>query len=130
MKRIALSFITASLAAVSLAPVAEAMPMNRPMESQDGYGVDSQDSYDMEYREEYGLDAFDLTYFAYQGNLENQGIPGYLELITSINAGQVEAEDLIEAAVDAGRLSTSAMDDETFEQEVETILESLPSRVE
>lgn len=113
MKRIALSLIGLSLAAAALAPATAAMPMNRPVE----------------YRTEYGLDAFDLAYFAYQGNLMDEGIPSYLDLVASVDSGQIQAEDLVQAAIESGELSASAMNDDSFEQEVSEILSSLSNRV-
>lgn len=137
MKRIALS-IAALLATASIAPAVDAMPTNRPVDdpldrpvnSPTNRPVDQPMSRPIGDQDQtgYEMDPFDLSYYAYQGNLESEGIPGYLSLLSSIRNGQIQAADLIEAAVESGDLSSSALEDNQFEREVQNILDSLPDR--
>lgn len=70
-------------------------------------------------------EAFNLVSSAYRGQFESQGIPGYAVMISDYNSGQLTAEDIINAAVEAGELSPGAMDDESYVRAVELQLETL-----
>lgn len=98
MWKIGLSIVAASLTLVCFAPAVEAMPMEMA---------------DM-YREQHGLDPFELTFSAYQGRLSDQGIPGYGTFVSRIDSGSIDAEDVIQAAVDAGDLAASALEDASY----------------
>lgn len=60
---------------------------------------------------------------AYNGRLE--GIPSYAILQTQALTGAVEAEDLVTAAIDAGRLPEATLADRGFLQAVENNLRGL-----
>lgn len=71
------------------------------------------------------LTSFDVANLAYQGRLTENGIPGYGSLAASVNSGSVTAEDVIQAAINSGRLSESTLQDDSFVTAVERYLESL-----
>lgn len=70
-------------------------------------------------------EAFNLVSSAYRGQFEEQGIDGYAVLVSNYNSGQLTAEDLIKAAIDAGELSPKAMEDDSYIRAVEFQLRSL-----
>ncbi|MEO1210800.1 MAG: hypothetical protein AAFX78_14790 [Cyanobacteria bacterium J06638_20] len=109
MRKIGLSIVAASLAFVASAPAAEAMP---PMEA-------------MEFRNMYGLDPFELTFFAYQGRLRSYDIPGYSTLVSRLSSNSLDAEDVIEAAIEGGDLSAAAINDSSYVGFVEDMLDNL-----
>lgn len=70
-------------------------------------------------------EAFNLVSSAYRGQFEQQGIDGYAVMLSNYNSGQLTAEDLINAAIEAGELSPMAIEDESYVEAVELQLESL-----
>ena len=70
-------------------------------------------------------EAFNLVSSAYRGQFEAQGIDGYAVMVSNYNSGQLTAEDLIEAAIEAGELSSKAMEDDSYIRAVEFQLRSL-----
>lgn len=54
---------------------------------------------------------FEIVSLARQGYLRNQGIPSYATLTHSVRARNITPEDIVQAAVNAGRLPASRMDD-------------------
>lgn len=70
-------------------------------------------------------EAFNLVSSAYRGQFEQQGIGGYAVMISNYNSGELTAEDLINAAIEAGELSPMAIEDESYVEAVELQLESL-----
>lgn len=68
---------------------------------------------------------FSLVSLAYRGQFKEQGIPGYNAFITKYATGQVTAEKLVEAAIKADRLSSQAMNDESYINAVELQLRNL-----
>lgn len=73
-------------------------------------------------------EAFNLVSSAYRGQFESQGIEGYALLVSNYNSGELTAEDLIRAAIDAGELSPKAMEDEAYVNAVELQLENFKNR--
>lgn len=69
-------------------------------------------------------EAFNLVSSAYRGQFEAQGINGYAVMISNYNSGELTAEDLINAAIEAGELSPMAIEDESYIEAVELQLES------
>jgi hypothetical protein len=67
----------------------------------------------------------DLVKLAYQGHFREQGIPGYAGLSAAYEAGRVNTEDLIQAAIRTGRLSPETLSDAEYSQIVDAKLESL-----
>ena len=70
-------------------------------------------------------EAFNLVSSAYRGDFEDQGINSYAVLITNYETGELTAENLIQAAIEAGELSNSALEDDAYVQAVESQLEAL-----
>lgn len=70
-------------------------------------------------------EAFNLVSSAYRGDFEDQGINSYAVLVTNYETGDLTAEDLIGAAVDAGELSPMALEDESYVEAVDAQLNAL-----
>lgn len=81
----------------------------------------SDDTADSDYR----ITPFQLIGLAHQGTLSKQGIPGYAGLRSKYRQEEIQAKDLVEAAIESGRLPDSAMDDEDYLDSVETQLNAL-----
>lgn len=73
-------------------------------------------------------EAFNLVSSAYRGQFESQGIDGYAVMVSNYNSGELTAESLIQAAIDAGELSPRALEDEAYVNAVELQLETLSNR--
>ena len=72
-------------------------------------------------------EAFNLVSSAYRGDFEDQGIGGYNVLMTEYEAGNLTAEDIIKAAIEAGDLSPAAMEDDGYVNSVDVQLSTLSS---
>ena len=83
---------------------------------------DSSANYDVRRTE-----AFNLVSSAYRGDFEDQGIEGYNVLITEYEAGNLTGEDIVKAAIEAGDLSPSAMEDDSYVAAVDSQLSALTS---
>lgn len=70
-------------------------------------------------------EAFNLVSSAYRGDFEDQGINSYAVLVTNYEEGELTAEDLVNAAVDAGELSPSALEDASYIEAVDSQLNAL-----
>ena len=70
-------------------------------------------------------EAFNLVSSAYRGDFEDQGINSYAVLVSNYEAGELTAEDLIQAAIDAGELSPGAMEDASYVEAVDAQLNAL-----
>ncbi|WP_036488382.1 hypothetical protein [Myxosarcina sp. GI1] len=68
---------------------------------------------------------FDLVYGAYRGYFTDSGIPGYANLIAAVNAGRVNAEDLVEEAIALGRLAPETINNRAYLNSVAGLLDSL-----
>jgi hypothetical protein len=71
------------------------------------------------------LRPFNLVYLAYQGYLKDQGIPSNGELINAIDSGTITAQDLIQAAVKANRLSEPMLGDRGYRHHLQVQLQAL-----
>ena len=80
----------------------------------------SSSSYDVRRTE-----AFNLVSSAYRGDFEDQGINSYAVLVTNYETGELTAEDLVNAAVDAGELSPMALEDDSYIEAVDSQLDAL-----
>ncbi|AFZ42590.1 hypothetical protein PCC7418_0356 [Halothece sp. PCC 7418] len=60
------------------------------------------------------IQPFNLVHRAYSGHFSAEGIPGFQGLVMAYRAGQVEAEDLMEVAIQQGRLSPDALEDQGY----------------
>lgn len=94
----------------------ELLSENR-MEADGIYQPDYQTSLDTDFGE-----AFSLVNSAYQGEFEAYGIPSYYQLINAYQTDDIEAEDVVEAAVKDGNLSAMALEDEEYLEAVEAQL--------
>ena len=70
-------------------------------------------------------EAFNLVSSAYRGEFEDQGVNSYATFISNYETGELTAEDLIDAAIEAGDLSPSAMEDTSYVEAVESQLDAL-----
>lgn len=105
-----LSFLILFLGGIG-APIA--MAQTSP-DSQPDSQTDSQPDSDT-----YSLSPFDLVESAYRGELEDNGIPGYGTLQAEYDEGITNARDIIRAAVRAGSLPSSALQDDRYLNDVE-----------
>lgn len=71
------------------------------------------------------LSSFDLAYLAYQGYLEDQGIPSYGALLNAISSGTITAQDVIQAAVKAHRLPEQMLSDRSYRHNLDDQLDGL-----
>jgi len=102
MNRIASSLLVLALSATTLTSVAKAETVK---ESQ--------------------ATPFQVTSLAYQGRLTDNGIPGYGSLAAGVRSGAIAAEDVIAAAIEAGRVDETALDDRGFVTAVDQQLQIL-----
>ena len=77
--------------------------------------------------DERATEAFNLVNSAYRGEYEQQGIPGYSQLILDYNIGEITPKRLIEAAIEKGDLAPEALNDVGYINAVELQLETLKS---
>ena len=71
---------------------------------------------------------FNLVHRAYSGHFSEQGVPGFNALETAYQSGQIEAEDLVQTAIDQGRLSSDALNDAGYVNAVDFQLQDLRDR--
>ncbi len=68
---------------------------------------------------------FDLVTGAYQGRFENEGIPSNAVFLAKIRSNRISAEDLVQSAINAGRLSENTLYDQSYLSSVEAIMSNL-----
>lgn len=68
---------------------------------------------------------FNLVHRAYSGHFSEQGIPGFHNLMIAYESGQITAEDLVQTAIDQGRLSRDKLNDEGYLHTVRFQLQQL-----
>lgn len=71
------------------------------------------------------IEPFNLVYGAYQGQFSNQGIPSSQRFINAYDHSQIEAQELVEAAIAKGRLPQDALQDRGYLNAVGWHLEGL-----
>ncbi|MBD2157686.1 hypothetical protein [Leptolyngbya sp. FACHB-16] len=71
------------------------------------------------------LSPFNLVSLAYRGHFSEQGIPGYGNFVLGLHTGRIRADDVIQAAVDAGQLSPDVQDSRSYRTAVRQHLLSL-----
>jgi hypothetical protein len=71
------------------------------------------------------LNASETVQLAYQGYLANEGVPGYLGLLSGYQSQRITAQDVVEAAVKSHRLPMGVEADQTFIKAVNVELRSL-----
>jgi hypothetical protein len=57
---------------------------------------------------------FNLVHRAYSGHFSAEGIPGFNRLTTAYRSGQLNAEDLVQTAINQGRLSPETLQDKGY----------------
>lgn len=70
---------------------------------------------------------FNLANLARTGYFQEQGIPSHSALRKAIASGQVNAENLIKAAVEENRISPETLNDEDYINSVEMKLDRMTS---
>ena len=68
---------------------------------------------------------FALVSAAYRGRFEDQNIPGYANLQTEYEAGNISAQDVVDAGVEAGELTPQASSDDEYVSYVDSELGAL-----
>jgi hypothetical protein len=66
-----------------------------------------------------------LVSLAYRGYLKNQGIPSYGVLIAAYQSGKISAQELVQVAVEANRVSPEVLSDSGYLNAVEQELRGL-----
>jgi hypothetical protein len=104
MRHLTLGTLTTLLLTLGVAPPAEPGSMSATQEQ----------TYAQNQPNVRSTAAFDLVSAAYRGKFEAQGIPGFYQLETAYETGEVDAEKLVNRAIAAGELSPAAADDEGY----------------
>ena len=65
---------------------------------------------------------YDLVTAAYQGQFVEQGIPSGSRLLTATRLNQIDAKDLVQSAIDVGRLSEATAGDRGYLNRVNSTL--------
>ncbi|MDJ0742894.1 MAG: hypothetical protein QNJ32_05975 [Xenococcaceae cyanobacterium MO_167.B27] len=68
---------------------------------------------------------FNLVTGSYQGMFKYQGIPSSASFITAILANRIDAEDLVRSAIAKGRLSEDTLNDTSYLNRVESLMNGL-----
>lgn len=76
----------------------------------------------------YQLTPFELVTMANQGYFREQGIPSYMGLVSAHRMGKIRAEELVEAAIRANRLSAQISRDRGYLSAVEAQLQMFSIR--
>ncbi|OKH37370.1 hypothetical protein NIES2119_14080 [[Phormidium ambiguum] IAM M-71] len=76
----------------------------------------------------YQITPFELVSMANQGYFQEQGIPGYLQLVSAHQMGRLSAEQLVAAAIRANKLSPQIASDKGYLSAVEAQLQRLNIR--
>jgi len=77
--------------------------------------------------ETYQFTPFQLVGLAYNGAFADQGISGFSRLIENYRFDRVNGEDVVQAAVEANRLPATALEDESYINDVTSQLAALES---
>ncbi len=68
---------------------------------------------------------FNLVSGSYQGRFTNQGIPAFHAFLQAVRTERIEAEDLVQSAIAAGRLSEDTLNDTAYLNSVDALLDGL-----
>ena len=68
---------------------------------------------------------FNLVSGSYQGRFTNQGIPAFHAFLQAVRTERIEAEDLVQSAIAAGRLSENTLNDSSYLNAVDALLDDL-----
>lgn len=106
MKRLMIGGLSVLLASFAVAPAAQAQV--NTIDTVDGYSAYDGSTYLSR------TNPFELVYLSYFGQFEAQGIPGYENLISDYRSGEIEAEDLVQAAIDQNRLPADTLENDRY----------------
>jgi hypothetical protein len=68
---------------------------------------------------------FNLVFLAYQGYLKGQGIPSNGAFVNGVRQGDIKAKDLVQSAINLGKLSPDTINNRNYISSVETQLQTL-----
>ncbi len=66
---------------------------------------------------------FNLVTGSYQGRFTNHGIPSYSAFLSAIRSNRIEAKDLVQSAISAGRLSEDTLNNTEYLNSVDALLD-------
>jgi opacity protein-like surface antigen len=115
MKRLIFGGLSVLLLSTVASPAVLAQPNIQPQRST----LNNSQSSD------YLIEPFQLTYMAYQGFFEDQGIPSFNGLVDAYLQGDVEARDIVASAVQTDRLPAEALNDDSYINAVDWQLRTL-----
>jgi hypothetical protein len=116
MRRSVSTLITTLLLFVAILPtVVFAQDTNTSPTSLNPYVVNPSSTYQ--------TSPFELAYLAYRGYLNPEGIPSSGGLIAALVSDTVTAQDIMQAAVKANRLSEQTLNDEDYRFALENFLQ-------
>jgi hypothetical protein len=70
---------------------------------------------------------FNLVHLAYRGYFRDRGIPSYNTLLSAIQSGRTDAEEIVKVAIAANRLPEASLLDRSYISSVESQLKALES---
>ncbi|MFP4132705.1 MAG: hypothetical protein ACLFQP_08705 [Halothece sp.] len=73
-------------------------------------------------------EAFNLVSSGYRGDFKEQGIPAYAQFEQAYIAGNLDAEKLVNSAIEAGDLSSEAIEDEAYLNAITAHLDALTTQ--
>jgi len=126
MKRFASILFSLSLSAVVFAPAAKAQEV-RPNNNQSPQ-LNNQTRPIQNIQTTRVLTPIQLATLANRGYLSEQGILGYGNLAVGLRTGSITAEDIIQAAIDAGRTAPSTGEDLSYRTALRRQLYAIPDR--
>ena len=68
------------------------------------------------------ISPYELVTASYQGRFVDSGIPSGSRFITATRLHQIDAQDLVQTAISAGRLSEAALEDRSYLSRVDSII--------
>ena len=66
---------------------------------------------------------FNLVYSAYQGRFVDFNIPSHLEFLSAVRTNQLNSQMLVQSAIDSGRLEPGKINDRSYLNNVQDLLE-------
>lgn len=126
MRRFASILFSLSLSAVVFAPAVKAQE-TRPNNNQSPQ-LNNQAQPIQNIQTTRVLTPIQLATLANRGYLSEQGIPGYGNLAVGLRTGSITADDIIQAAIDAGRTAPSTGEDLAYRSALRRQLYAIPDR--
>ncbi|WP_019506124.1 hypothetical protein [Pleurocapsa sp. PCC 7319] len=71
------------------------------------------------------INPYNLVTGSYQGRFIDQGIPSGGRFLAAVKSKKIDAHDLVETAVSAGRLSEDTLNDKSYLSHVKSMLNNL-----